>query len=171
MFIFKLTDFKAHRKKKTHSSQQTASLTKIIDRKSLEDTGCVANKERAVVVSDSDNQRPTQAYHEVRHGKAEDENVHRLEERRVPQYHRYDETVVENGQHCVDEHEERKYAVAHPREDGGHHDYPLIVDGWRIRDGHGPRCAVSVHCVRMKLSSGETSRTCSRSAQLTTQRQ
>ncbi len=40
----------------------------------------MANKERALVVSDGDDQRAAQAYHEVRYGEAEDKNVHGLEE-------------------------------------------------------------------------------------------
>lgn len=56
----------------------TTPLTKIIDCKSLKHAGCVANKEKAVVVSDGDDQGSAQAYHEVRHRKAE-ENGRRLE--------------------------------------------------------------------------------------------
>lgn len=56
----------------------------------------MADEEGPVVVSDSDNQGAAQAYHEVRHSKAEDKNVHGPEERRIPQYHADDEAVVEN---------------------------------------------------------------------------
>lgn len=104
----------------------------------------MANKERALVVSDGDDQGAAQAYHEVRYGEAEDKNVHGLEEGRILQHHGYDETIVENCQHCVDEHEEREYTVAHPREDGGRHSRHLGVDGWRMRVG-APRRAVAVH--------------------------
>lgn len=104
----------------------------------------MANKERALVVSDGDDQGAAQAYHEVRHGEAEDINVHGLEERRILQHHGYDEAIVENWQHRVDKHEEGEYTVAHPREDGGRHSCHLGVDGQRVRAG-APRRAVAVH--------------------------
>lgn len=56
----------------------------------------MAEEERAVVVGDGDDQGAAEAYHEVRHGQAEDENVHGLQERRIPQQHGDDETVVED---------------------------------------------------------------------------
>lgn len=117
----------------------------------------MANKERTLVVSDGDDQRATQANHEVRHSEAEDKSVHGLEERRIPHHHGYDETIVKNWQHCVDEHEERKYTVAHSREDGGRHSHHLGVDGW-MRAG-APRRAVAVHGAQMKSSFDETTET------------
>ena len=97
----------------------TAPLTEIIDRKALEHAGRVSNEEGALVVGDGDDQGAAEADHEVRHGEAEDENVHGLEEGRVPQHHGYDEAIVEDRQQRVDEHEEGDDAVAHPGEDGG----------------------------------------------------
>lgn len=127
-----------------HKTNSTSPLTKIIDSKSLKHTGCVANEERALVVSDGDDQGAAQAYHEVRHCEAEDKDGHGLEQSRAPEQHSYHETVVKNRQQCVDEHEERKNTVAQPREDRGCHGYHLGVDGRRVR-ARAPRGAVRVH--------------------------
>lgn len=81
---------------KTNKKRSALPLTKIIDCKSLKHTGCVANEERTLVVSDGDDQGAAQANHEVRHSKAEDKNVHGVEERRIPQHHGYDKTIVKN---------------------------------------------------------------------------
>lgn len=72
------------------------ALTKIIDCEALKHTGSVANEERAVVVGDGDHQRAAKTNHEVRHGQAEEDDVHGVEERRVPQHHRDDQAVVED---------------------------------------------------------------------------
>lgn len=56
----------------------------------------MANKKRALVVSDGDDQGATEANHEVRHSEAEDEDVEGLEEGRIPQHHADDKTVVKN---------------------------------------------------------------------------
>lgn len=110
----------------------------------MKHASCTAHEERALVVGDGDDQGAAQADHEVRHGEAEDKNVHRMQERRIPHHHGDDEAVVEHGQHCVDEHEEGEYAEAHPGEDGGRHSGHLGVDGWQVRAG-APRRAVAVH--------------------------
>lgn len=100
-----MTDLQAQRKTKllskslysnTNCSLETP-LTKIIDCKSLKHAGHVSYKEGALVVSDGDHQGATQADHQVRPGQAQDENVHGLQERRIPQHHGYDEAIVE---HC-----------------------------------------------------------------------
>lgn len=122
-----------------------APLTKIIDCKSLEDAGCVSDKEMALVVGNGDDQRSAQADHEVRHCEAEDEHVHGLQERRVPQHHGYHQTVVEHREHCVDEHEESQYTVAHPREDGGRNSHPLGVDEARMCAGDGRHAVAVLH--------------------------
>lgn len=119
--------------------------TKIIDCKSLKHAGCVADEERAVVVGDGDDQGAAQADHEVRHGQAEDEGVHGMQERRVPQHHRDDQAVVEDRQQRVDEHEEGQHAVAHPWEDGGRRRPHLGVDGRMGMEAGAPRRAVAVH--------------------------
>lgn len=56
----------------------------------------MANKERTLVISDGDDEGATEANHEVRHSEAEDENVHGVEERRIPQHHGYDKAIVKN---------------------------------------------------------------------------
>lgn len=133
----------------------TAPLTEIIDRKALEHAGRVSNEEGALVVRDGDDQGAAEADHEVRHGEAEDENVHGLEEGRVPQHHGYDEAVVEDRQQRVDEHKEGDDAVAHPGEDGGRCSHQCLgVDGRRMRAG-APRRAVAVHGAKMKSSFGD----------------
>lgn len=119
----------------------------------MKHTSCVANKERTLVVGDGDDQGAAQANHEVRHSQAEDENVHGMEERRIPHHHGDDHAVVAHRQHCVDEHEEGKYAVAHPREDGGGHSPHLGVDRRRRR---APQRAVAVHGAQVKSDFGET---------------
>ena len=112
MQVFIIDKLKDKKLKSTRELQQqkkyllAATLTKVIHWKPLKHTGSVANKVRALVVSDGGDQRTAQADHEISHGQAEDKNVHRLEERRIPQHHHYDETVVKNWQHRVDEHEE-----------------------------------------------------------------
>lgn len=93
----------------------------------------MSNKKCALVVCDGDHQGATQAYHEVAHGEAEDQNVHWLEERRIPQHHGYDQTVVKHRQNRVDEHEERKYTVAHARENCGLCGGQLASDGGKQR--------------------------------------
>lgn len=132
----------------------------------------MADKEGAVVVGDGDDQGAAQADHQVRHGEAEDEHVHGLEEGRIPHQHGYDEDIVENCQHRVDEHEEGEYAVAHPREDGGRDSQHLAVDG-RGRRAGAPQRAVAVHGARVKSSFGgriarPKTETCSHLAQLGT---
>lgn len=112
----------------------------------------MAIKKGALVVSDGDDQGATEANHEVRHSEAEDEDVEGLEEGRIPQHHGDHKTVVKNWYHSVDEHEERKYTVAHPGEDGGCHSHHLGVDRCRMR---APRCAVAVHGAQMRSSFGE----------------
>lgn len=106
----------------------------------------MSDEERPLIVGDGDDQGAAQADHEVGHSEAEDENVYGLEERRVAQHHGDGEAVVEDRQHRVDEHEERKYAVAHQGEDGGSHGHGhgLGLDGWRVR---APGRAVAVHGV------------------------
>lgn len=118
------------------------ALTEIIHSKSLEHAGGVSDEVRALIVGDGDDQGTAQADHEVGHGQAEDENVYRLEERQVPQHHGDGEAVVEDRQHRVDEHEERKYAVAHPGKDGGSHGHGLGLAG---RRGRAPGRARAVH--------------------------
>lgn len=104
----------------------------------------MSDKERALIAGDGDDQGAAQADHEVGHSEAEDENVYGLEERRVPQEHRDGEAVVEDRQHRVDEHEERKYAVALAGKDGGSQGpgLGLGLDGWRVR---APGRAVAVY--------------------------
>lgn len=133
--------------KQVISKTTCSALTEIIHSKSLEHTGGVSDKERSLIVGDGDDQGAAQADHQVRHSEAEDENVYGLEERRVPQHHGDGETVVEDRQHGVDEHEEREDAVAHPGEDGGSHGHGL--DGWRLR---APGRAVAVHAVSVMSS-------------------
>lgn len=106
----------------------------------------MSDKERPVIVGDGDDQGAAQADHEVRHGEAEDENVDGLEESRDLQHHDDGEAVVEDRQHRVDEHEKRKYAVAHPGEDGGSHAHGLGLAPGRVR---APGRAVAVHGVRV----------------------
>lgn len=104
-----------------------------------------------MVVGDGDHQRAAQADHEVGHGQAEEEGVHGMEERRVPQHHRDDQAVVEDRQQRVDEHEEGQHAVADPREDGGRRCRQLghrrCRREKRRRRGSGgaPQPAVAVH--------------------------
>ena len=98
----------------------------------------------APVVGDGDDQGAAQADHEVGHGQAEDEDVHRVEQRRVPQHHGDDEAVVENCQHRVDEHEEGEDAETDPGEDGGSRRGHLGVVVRRMR-ARAPRGAVAVH--------------------------
>lgn len=108
----------------------------------------MANEEGAVVVGDGDHQRAAQADHEVGHGQAEEEGVHGMEERWVPQHHGDDQAVVEDRQQRVDEHEEGEHAVAHPREDGGHRRHQLgrrCRREKRRRSGGAPQPAVAVH--------------------------
>lgn len=128
-------------------TQTSLPLTKIIDSKSLEDAGGVSDEEGALVIGDGDDQGAAQADHEVRHGEAEEESVHGLEERRVPQHHDYDETIVKDRQHCVDEHEERENAVAQPGEDGGHH---------QVVRARAPRRAVALHGAALQVLPLET---------------
>lgn len=106
----------------------------------------MSDKERSLIVGDGDHQGAAQADHEVGHGEAEDENVDGLQERRVLQHHADGQTVVKDRQHRVDEHEERKYAVAHPGEDGGGHGRGLGL-GLQGRRGRAPGRAVAVHDV------------------------
>lgn len=112
----------------------------------------MSDKERSLIVGDGDDQGAAQPDHEVGHSEAEDENVYGLEERRVPQHHGDGETVVKDRQHRVDEHEERKDAVAQPGKDGGSHGRGLGLEGWR---GRAPGRAVAVHDVRLTSSFGE----------------
>lgn len=102
----------------------------------------MSDEERALKVGDGDDQGAAQADHEVGHSEAEDEDVYGLEERRVPQHHGDGQAVVEDRQQRVDEHEERKDVVAHPRDDGGSHGHSLGLQGRRVG---APGNAVAVH--------------------------
>lgn len=73
----------------------------------------MADKVGALVVCDGGDQRATQGDHEVRHRQAQDQDVHGLQKRRVPQHHSYHQSVVKNRKLCVDERQEGKNTVAH----------------------------------------------------------